>query len=147
METGGTQPARDPSGTAEVLRTTAGTRVTRLFLPGRTVIRKEFLGPEAERRLRLEQAKLERLRGLPGLPQLLDEPRYPGSVVLADLGGTSLAEVPAPLAADALVELGSALARAVAGMHGRGVTHRDITPANVVLSAAGTPALVGFGSA
>ena len=36
------------------------------------------------------------------------------------------------------------LARAVAGMHHRGVMHRDITPANVVLSGDGVPCLVDF---
>jgi hypothetical protein len=40
------------------------TRVTRVFLPGRTVIRKEPLGPAARRRLRQERSMLERLRGV-----------------------------------------------------------------------------------
>jgi hypothetical protein len=39
------------------------------------------------------------------------------------------------------------LARAVAGIHRRGVIHRDITPANIVISRDGAPSLVGFGSA
>ena len=55
-------------------------------MPGRTVIRKEPLGPDAERRLRHEVAMLERLRGVAGVAQLVDEPRYPGSIVLADAG-------------------------------------------------------------
>ena len=63
------------------------TRVTRLFLPGGTVIRKEPLGPDAPRRLRHEAAMLERLRGVAGVAQLADAPRYPGSIVLADAGG------------------------------------------------------------
>ena len=74
------------------------TRVSRLFLPGRTVIRKEPLGPDAERRLRHERAMLERLRGVAGVAQLVEAPRYPGSIVLADVGGTSLAERATPLA-------------------------------------------------
>ena len=40
---------------------------------------------------------LERLRGIEGVVQLLDEPRYPGSISLADLGGTSLAAAATPL--------------------------------------------------
>jgi hypothetical protein len=42
------------------------TRITRLFLPGRTVIRKEPLGPDAERRVFHEAAILERLLGVAG---------------------------------------------------------------------------------
>ena len=36
------------------------------------------------------------------------------------------------------------LARVVAGMHRRGVMHRDIAPANIVLSRDGSPYLVDF---
>ena len=147
MATGGMRSGRDPSSSAETLYVTGRTRVTRLFLSGRTAVRKEFLGPDAERRLRLELVMLERLRGLAGVAQLIDEPRYPGSIVLADLGDTSLADVPTPLDVDVLVGLASTLAQAVAGMHRRGVMHRDITPATIVMSRDGAPSLVGFGSA
>jgi signal transduction histidine kinase len=147
MATGGVRSGRDPSSSVETLYVTGRTRVTRLFLPGRTAVRKEFLGPDAERRLRLELVMLERLRGLPGVAQLIDEPRYPGSIVLADLGDTSLADVPTPLDVGVLVGLASTLAQAVAGMHRRGVLHRDITPATIVMSRDGAPSLVGFGSA
>ena len=37
-------------------------------------------------------------------------------------------------AADDLIGLAAGLAKVVAGMHGRGVLHRDICPANIVLS-------------
>ena len=36
------------------------------------------------------------------------------------------------------------LTRALAGMHGRGVMHRDVAPSNIVLSASGAPCLVDF---
>ncbi|MDT7605878.1 MAG: hypothetical protein QOG96_381, partial [Pseudonocardiales bacterium] len=123
------------------------TRVTRLFLPGGTVIRKQPLGADAPRRLRHELGLLGRLRGVVGVAQLLDTPKYPDSVVLADVRGISLAGVPTPLDVDELIGLATLLARAVAGMHSRGVMHRDITPANIVLSGDGGPCVVDFGLA
>jgi hypothetical protein len=60
--------ARDPPARAETVHESERTRITRIFLPGRTVIRKEPLGPDAERRLRHEAAMLERLRGVKGWP-------------------------------------------------------------------------------
>jgi serine/threonine protein kinase len=137
-------PARAPLARTEMVHESERTRITRLFLPGRTVIRKEPLGPDAERRLRHETAMLERLRGVNGLVQLAEGSRYPGSVVLADHGQVSLAGMTMPLAADDLAGLGLRLTRAVAGMHHRGVIHRDITPAHVVLSDDGVPCLVDF---
>src|ERR1700739_3364150 len=139
MGSGGMLPARDPPARAEVVHESERTRVTRLFLPGYTVIRKEPLGPDAERRVRHEVAMLERLRGVAGMAQLTGAPRYPGSVVLGDAGAASLAGMTKPLSVDSLVGLGLGLARAAAGMHRRGVMHRDITPANVVLSGDGVP--------
>ena len=133
-----------PACRAEIVHEGGRTRITRLFLPGRTVIRKEPLGPDAERRVRHEDAMLKRLRGAKGLAQLADDSRYPGCVVLADHGEEDLAGMTKPLPADDLAGLGLGLARAVAGMHQRGVIHRDITPANIVVSADGTPCLVDF---
>ena len=51
MGPGGVLPGRDPPIRAEVVHESARTRVSRLFLPGGTVIRKEPLGPDAERRV------------------------------------------------------------------------------------------------
>jgi signal transduction histidine kinase len=144
MGTGGVLPDRGPPVRAEMVHESERTRVTRLFFPGRTVIRKEPLGPGAEGRLRHETAMLERLRGVAGVVQLAAAPRYAGSLVLADAGGTSLAGLAKPLAADDLIGLGLGLAGAVAGMHRRGVMHRDITPANIVVSRDGVPCLVDY---
>ena len=129
---------------AEIVHESERTRVTRLFFPGRTVIRKESLGPDAERWLRHERAMLERLRGADGTAQLAAAPRFPGSIMMADAGGATLAELPAPRTADDLIALSVELSRAVAGMHRRGVMHRDITPANIVVSDGGAPCLVDF---
>jgi signal transduction histidine kinase len=122
------------------------THITRLFLPGGTVVRKDPLGADAERRVGHEVAMLERLVGVAGVAQLAEAPRYPGSVVLEDAGGASLAGMATPLRTCELagLGLGLGLARAVAGMHRRGVIHRDITPANIVVSDDGTPWLVDF---
>ncbi len=134
----------DPVLQADIVHCSERTRITRLFLPGRTVIRKEPLGPDAEGRVRHEVAMLGRLRGVAGVTQLAEAPRYSGSVVLEDAGGVSLAGLAGPLPAGELAGLGLELARAVAGMHRRGVIHRDITPANIVVSGGGVPCLVDF---
>jgi serine/threonine protein kinase len=144
MGADGRLPSGDPRVRAEVVHESERTRVTRLFLGGGTVVRKEPLGPGSDRRLRHELAILERLRGVPGIAQVLDDPRYPGSVVLADAGGSSLAGLAKPMAVDDLILLAVDLARAVAAMHGAGVMHRDITPTNIVLAGDGAPCLVDF---
>jgi predicted ATPase/signal transduction histidine kinase len=144
MEADGVLPGSDKPVPAEVVHESGRTRITRLVVPGGTVIRKEPLGPGGARRVRHEVAMLERLRGVAGVAQLAEAPRYPGSVMLADAGGATLAGAAKPLAADELIGLAVELGRAVAGMHHRGVMHRDITPANVVLSGDGVPCLVDF---
>jgi signal transduction histidine kinase len=140
----GAAPGGDPPVRTELICESARTRVTRLFLAGRTVVRKEPLGPDATRRLQHELAILERLRGVVGVAQLVVAPPYLGSIVVADVGDTSLAGLVKPLSVDHLVDLGLALTRAVAGMHRRGVVHRDIAPANIVISRSGAPCLVDF---
>src|SRR4051812_21691742 len=145
MGAGGALPGRDPPARAAVpLHESACTRVTRLSLCEGAVVRKEPLGSDAQRRLRHEVAILERLRGVDGVAQLVEAPRYPGSIVLADAGETALTRVAMPLAVDELIRLAGKLARAVAGMHRRGLLHRDITPANIVVSRDGDPCLVDF---
>ncbi|MEV4604292.1 phosphotransferase, partial [Amycolatopsis sp. NPDC049253] len=144
MGTGGALPGRDPLD-AVLLRQSSRARVTRVSLPGGlAVVRKEPLGLDAQPRLRHEVAILERLRGVDGVAQLSDARRYPESIVLVDAGDTTLAGPAEPLAIDELVRLAGKLAQAVAGMHRRGVLHRDITPANIVVSGGGDPCLVDF---
>jgi signal transduction histidine kinase len=143
MELGATDTPTRTAG----LRADGTTRITRLFFGSRTVIRKEPLGSGAEARLAHETAILERLRGAQGVAQLLDSPRYPGSIVLADAGGESLAELAKPFGGAELIELATELARAVASMHARGVIHRDIHPGNVVWSRDRGCCLVDFARA
>ncbi|MDG6102185.1 AAA family ATPase [Dactylosporangium aurantiacum] len=122
------------------------TRVTRLYVAGRPVVCKEPLGPDAESRLRHETAILERLRGVVGVPQLVEAPQHLGAaVVVHDVDGVSLAERATPLPVDDLVSVGVGVARVVAEVHRRGVMHRDITPANILISRRdGAPCLVDF---
>ena len=140
-------PDRGLPDRAETVHESERTRVTRLFMHGRTVIRKMPLGPDSQRRLHHEVAVLERLRGVEGVAQVLDAPCYPGSITLADAGEASLAVTVKPLAHDDLIGVAAGLAEAVAGMHGRGVMHRDICPANIVMSSEAAPCLVSFGLA
>src|ERR1700746_1760662 len=111
MGSGQVLPGADPPVRAETVHQSERTRVTRLFLPGGTVIRKEPLGPDAERRVRHEAAMLERLLGVAGWVQRAQAPRYPGSVVLEDAGGASLAALARPRPAGELAGLGLGLAR------------------------------------
>src|SRR5690242_9080773 len=105
---------RDSPAATQVLYASERTRVTRRFLPGGTVICKEPLGADAQQRLQHELVMLERLRGAVGIAQLADVPREPGSILLVDVGGTSLADAAKPLAANELARVASDLARAVA---------------------------------
>jgi hypothetical protein len=114
MGAGEALAGRDPPVRTELLHESERTRVTRLFVPGRTVIRKEPLGPDAERRLQHEAAMLARLRGVAGVAQLAGSPRYAGSIVLADPGSASLTSQAKPLAVHDLTGL------AVAGRSGGG---------------------------
>ena len=72
MGEGAVSPDRGPPVRAEIVHSSERTRVTRLFLSGRTLIRKEPLGADAERRLQQEAAILHRVRGVSGVAQLVD---------------------------------------------------------------------------
>ncbi len=147
MGDGAVLPDRGVPVRAEIVCESPRARVTRLFVSAGTVIRKELLGAEAQRRVQHEVGVLERLRGVVGVAQVLDAPRYPGSITLADAGQASLARAVKPFAIDDLIGLAATLAKAVAGMHDRGVLHRDICPASIVLAPDGAPSLVSFGLA
>ncbi len=151
MDASGTAPAPQQAAAVpvrtKVLHESERVLVTRVFLPGGgSVIDKRPLGPDAARRLRHERDVLHRLSGVEGITQLAEGvPAHPGSIMLADVGGTCLAERSTPLDIDELVDLAAGLARAVAGMHSRGVVHRDISPGNVVLARdTGAPYLIDF---
>ncbi|CAI7980992.1 hypothetical protein FRAHR75_950003 [Frankia sp. Hr75.2] len=103
-------PGRDPPVAAvrtELLYDSEHTRVSRLVFPTESVIREELLGPDAQRRLRHEVEILERLSGVEGVLQLAaDMSPCPGSIMLADVGGTVLSQRATPLTAGHPTEFG-----------------------------------------
>jgi diguanylate cyclase (GGDEF)-like protein len=134
----------------ETLHENDSTRVRRVWLPdGGSVICKEVSGPGAVAAADAENGILSRLAGVAGVAQLA-EVRQPGAVVLVDDGGHSLATALRSGAFDRarLPLLALRLARIVAAMHARGVVHKDINPANVLLAGPlDEPVLIDFGLA
>src|SRR5260370_38952 len=65
------------------------------------------------------------------------------------VAGSSLAQKlkGTPLAARAAAQLLESLARAMHHAHERGILHRDLTPANVLLTTDGVPKIPDFGLA
>ncbi|MCC7537023.1 MAG: AAA family ATPase [Deltaproteobacteria bacterium] len=53
-------------------------------------------------------------------------------LVLDDIGGTSLDRVAPPASLEERLELAKEIARCVEAVHGRGVIHKDVNPANLV---------------
>ncbi|POM27084.1 Serine/threonine-protein kinase B [Actinomadura rubteroloni] len=112
-------------------------------------------GRDARARLRNERYVLELLRDVEGVPRVLDHFRHDEReyLVVTDLGGRTLA---ADVAAGArytaadpqggrdLHELAVRLLALLDAIHGRGVIARDVHPANVILDAEHSPALVDF---
>ncbi|RSM63943.1 ATPase [Actinoplanes sp. ATCC 53533] len=121
------------------------TIVRRVALGGAagTVIHKEPIGADSDQRRRHETAILRRLAGVPGVAQLGTAVAAPEVIVLEDLGGSPLRDL-SPVAGPALVDLALRVATVVAAVHRRGVVHKDISPANVVLTADGRAALIDF---
>ena len=128
----------------ELLHETESTRVTRLALAGRTVIRKELLGRTRTPGFATNSRSSSGSAASTGSHSSRVSRRTRAPIVLEDAGHASLVELASPIGVEELIELSVRLSRAVAGMHGRGVMHRDIAPSNIVLSADGAPCLVDF---
>ncbi|MET8153726.1 AAA family ATPase [Actinoplanes sp. NPDC049668] len=106
-----------------------------------SVVCKRAIGPGAARRLEHERAVLRRLAGVPGVPRLADR-QARQALTLRDDGGRSPSGTGLPSAR--LIEVATELANTVAAVHRAGIVHRDITPANLILTGAGPPVLIDF---
>ncbi|MEU4155350.1 AAA family ATPase [Actinoplanes sp. NPDC026670] len=144
MATGGTSAAEAGD---EVLYESDRTRVARVCPAdgAGVVIRKEAFGPDAAGRRRHERAILERLAGVEGVPGLAHHDDE--AIVYPDVAGVSLASAltAGPLDPVEALDLAADLAGILAQVHRRGVVHRDISPANVLLCGPlRRPALIDF---
>ncbi|MCY1143289.1 diguanylate cyclase [Actinoplanes sp. Pm04-4] len=130
-----------------VLSSSDRTLIKRIYLPDgeTTVVWKEYLGPGGAARRRREHAVLLRLAGLPGVGRL-SEWTHPDAELLTDEGGRTLAYAMAAheIDLDAVPRLAHRLARVIAGLHARGVVHKDINPTNIVIDDSGRPVLLDF---
>jgi tetratricopeptide (TPR) repeat protein len=107
-------------------------------------------GPHELARFRVEAEAVARLQH-PHIVQIYEVGEHNNQpyLVLELVDGGSLARQLAgtPLAPTAAARLVETLARAVHYAHGRGVVHRDLTLANVLLTAEGVPKITDFGLA
>lgn len=106
--------------------------------------------PSARERLRREVALLHRVRGA-GVARVLDaEVDGPDAFVVTELiDGPSLDEAVRTggvYEGAELAELAHGLAEGLEGIHRAGVTHRDLKPGNIMISAQG-PVIIDFGIA
>ena len=107
-------------------------------------------GPRERARYQREYDLLMRLKGAPGVltahtHEVLQERPV---LVLEDVGGRALSEhVGHPLEPSRFLTWALSLTATLAEVHRRGVIHKDIKPANVLVSPSGTAWLIDFGIA
>ncbi len=108
-------------------------------------------GPRERERYRRECRLLQRVSGAQGIPPTLglDEGQAGPVLVLEDVGGRALAELlqEGPLEVGRCLQIGIALAETLAEVHRRGVVHKDIKPANILVGPQGEVWLIDFGAA
>jgi len=138
----------DGAGSSEVLYASPSTRIVRVEEAsgaGRLVW-KEYLGPHAAQRLRNEKNLLTRLADIEGVAQLAPGRHGADVLALRDCGEITLTQVlqAGRCDTDTVLSLGYQLARTLAEVHRAGVIHRDINPANILVSAARQAVLIDF---
>jgi len=135
-----------PEAGQEILFQSELTRVLRIRrADGSAIVCKEFLGANAEQRLRHEKSIMERLAAVPGVPRLVAG-SFPRSVIAMEDAGVPLADllrVGLPELARVL-QLGLELAQILAALHEQGVAHKNLTPENLLLSGRFKPTLIDF---
>lgn len=98
----------------------------------------------------VEQTILSRLSG-PHVPRLADQGENEDGpwIVFEEIAGPSLAAAAAraPLPADEVARLGSAVATALHALHRQNVVHHDLTPAHILFRSTGEAVLIDFGLA
>ena len=121
-------------GRDEVLYDSDRTRVvrTRPADGGEPVVRKWPLGAAAADRLRNELSILRRLDGVEGTPRLVPD-AGDGTLVFVDAPACPLTSIAVPWAVAPLIDLAHGLAGSLAAVHRRGVVHRDVSPANILV--------------
>ena len=112
--------------------------------------RTEHPGPRERARYQREYSLLQRLQGTPGVLTVhgLGLVNERPLLVLQDVGGKSLAEqLGQPLEPQRVLSIAVPLTATLAEVHRRGVIHKDIKPANILLSPGGRVWLIDFGLA
>ena len=119
----------------EVLYDSERTRVIRVRSADglRSVVRKLPLGSGAADRLCRELSVLRRLDGVEGTPQLAPGAADDGVLVFVDTPACTLAALPVPWQVGPLLEVACGLAGSLAAVRRRGVVHRDVCPANILI--------------